>query len=489
MQPELSDTYDVVVIGGGVVGCAALRELSRYRLNILLVEREADLAEGISKANSGVIHAGFNVPTGSLKARLNVHGFFKIYELARQLSTPHKKTGKLVVSLDDAGKAHLEALRAQGERNGSPDLEIIGPDRMRALEPLAAGRWALWSPHTGIISPYQFTVALAECAWQNGAHLLLESPVESIECSSDQFVLETPTKKIKTRWVVNSAGLFSDEIARLAGIDAYRIFPYRGEYLITDKDDELNLRLPIYPVPPKDGPGLGVHITPTMEHNILLGPSAAFIQDKRDTASTRRILSQLKQEAYELLPELRKLSFIHTYAGIRPKLVDPHGNEKFKDFVIEESELRPRWINLIGIESPGLTAAPAIAEKIIGMIGSREDLSQKADFNPERSPFPRFAECDDATRAGLVAENPVWGEMVCRCETVTRAEVMHALDNPFKVQTLDGVKRRSRCGMGRCQGGFCTPRIIEILRQRGIPETELTKRGFQSRLFLGQIKE
>ncbi|MBN1351671.1 NAD(P)/FAD-dependent oxidoreductase [candidate division KSB1 bacterium] len=489
MSAEQSNFYDVVVIGGGVVGCAVLRELSRFRLKILLLEREADLAEGISKANSGVIHAGFNVPPGTLKAEMNVKGLFDIYELAQQLSVPHKKTGKLVVALDDDGKERLIALKAQGEKNSTPDLEIIGQERIKALEPLAAGKWALWSPHTGIISPYQFTVALAECAWQNGASVRLESPVTSISTNGHGFTLQIPDAEIKTRWVVNSAGLFSDIVASLAGIDGYRIFPYRGEYLITDKDDELNLRLPIYPVPPKDGPGLGVHITPTMEHNILLGPSADAIDDKRDTASTRRIMTQLKREAYDLMPELRKLSFIHSYAGIRPKLVDPAGNIKFKDFVIEESAAKPGWINLIGIESPGLTAAPAIAKRIVQMIGAKEDLSEKSDFNPGRPELPRFAELDDQQRTRLVAENPDWGEMVCRCETVTRAEVAHAIDNPLNVHALDAIKRRSRCGMGRCQGGFCTPRIVEILRQKGYSDIELTKRGGQSRLFYGKIKE
>lgn len=480
--------FDVIIIGGGVVGCAVLRELSRFQIRVLLLEKEADLAEGISKANSGVIHAGFNVPTGTLKAKTNVRGLFKIYELARQLNVPHKKTGKLVVALNDADKERLQDLKAQGERNKTPDLSIIGADLIQKYEPLAAGRRALFSPHTGIISPYQFTIAQAECALQNDARILLEAPVTNVQHNSGHFILQTPKGEFETSWVVNSAGLFADEIARLAGIDIYKIFPYRGEYHITDKDLKFNLQMPIYPVPPKDGAGLGVHITPSIDGNILIGPSAANIQEKNDTASTKIVMEQLKKEAFDLMPQLKQLQFIHSFAGVRPKLVDPQGNEKFKDFVIEESEICPRWINLIGIESPGLTSSPAIAEMIVDIIGNKFDLMPKEDYNPERPAVVRFAELDDETRERLVREDPNWGEMVCRCETVTRAEVIHALNNPLGVRTLDGIKRRTRCGMGRCQGGFCTPRIMEILQSQGFTPDRISKRGADSFLFAGKLK-
>jgi glycerol-3-phosphate dehydrogenase len=228
-QPKQPAVYDVVVIGGGVVGCAVLRELSRYDLRILLLEKEADLAEGISKANSGVIHGGFNVPPGSLKARTNVAGLGKIYGLASELHVPHRKTGKLVIALTDAERPRLEELKSDGDRSGTPGLEIVGENEIRGIEPLARGRWALYSPHTGIISPYEFTIALAECAHRNGAGVLLESPVGSVEARPGSFHLGTPRGSFAARWVINSAGLFADEVARLAGITDYRIFPHRGE--------------------------------------------------------------------------------------------------------------------------------------------------------------------------------------------------------------------------------------------------------------------
>ena len=480
--------FDVAVIGGGVVGCAVLRELSRYDLTLLLLEKEADLAEGVTKGNSGVIHAGFNVPAGSLKARTNVAGLRKIYGLAEELGVPHKNTGKLVVALNDADRPRLEALKAEGERSGTFGLEIVAGDRLREIEPLARGRWALFSPHSGIISPYEFTIALAESAWLNGARVVLEAPVGSVVFEGGLFRLGTPKGTFSARRVVNAAGLFSDEIARLAGIEDYRVFPYRGEYLISDKDCGLRLRLPVYPVPPQDDPGLGIHITPTMEGNILLGPSAEAIGDKRDVASSRKIMDQLKAEAARLMPELAGVSFIHSYAGIRPKLVDPSGREKFADFVVEESAVRPGWISIVGIESPGLTAAPAIADMVVGMIGAGMPLRQKPAFETGPVGGPRFAALSDEDRAGRVARDADWGEMVCRCEHVTRAEVAAALRNPFGARTMDAVKRRTRCGMGRCQGGFCTPRIVEIMQDEGLALERITKRGGGSRLFFGRLK-
>jgi glycerol-3-phosphate dehydrogenase len=488
MSADRHPVYDVAVIGGGVVGCAVLRELSRYELKLLLLEKASDLAEGISKGNSGVIHAGFNVPTRSLKARTNVAGLKLVYELAETLGVPHRKTGKLVVALADEDRRRLEELKSQGDRSGVAGLEIVDEAAIRRLEPLARARWALYSSHTGIISPYEFTIALAECAAQNGAEVRLEAGVEAVAFEGGLFRLSTPQGTFAARRVVNSAGLFADEVARLAGIDAYRVFPCRGEYLITDKDCGLRLGMPVYPVPPRDDPGLGIHVTPTLEGNIILGPSAEPIEDKFDAASTRPVMARLKAEAGRLMPGLDRVSYIHSYTGIRPKLVDPRGGDTFADFVVEESPRRPGWVNLVGIESPGLTAAPALAEMVVAMLGVRLDLRLKPEFNPERPVRRRFAALDDDKRSRRVAGNADWGEMVCRCEHVTRAEVVEALRNPFGARTLDAVKRRTRCGMGRCQGGFCTPRLVEILQDEGVPVEKISKRGSDSRLFTGRIK-
>jgi glycerol-3-phosphate dehydrogenase len=489
-RPEGNEksSFDVAVIGGGVVGCAVLRELSCYDLRVLLLEKEADLAEGISKGNSGVIHAGFNVPAGSLKARLNVEGLARIYRLAEDLGVPHRRTGKLVVALEDADRPRLDEIKSQGDGNGSPGLEIVDGPAIRRLAPGVRGKWALFSPWTGIISPYEFTIALAECAAQNGARVILGSPVTAIEARPDGFLLSTPGGVFRADWVVNSAGLQADEIAALAEASNHTVYPYRGEYLIADREAGEVLSIPVYPVPPKGDSFLGVHITPTMEGNVLLGPSSEAVSDKRDTATTRQVAERLKAEAFVLVPGLRRFPFIHGYAGLRPKLTNPQDRTQFADFIIAESGRKPGWIDLLGIESPGLTAAPAIAARIVDMIGSRRDLKLRPDFNPLRPFRPRFAHMDDEERARRASADAGWGEMVCRCEHVTRAEVEAALANPFGARTLDAVKRRTRCGMGRCQGGFCTPRLVEILQAGGMPPEGIVKRGPGSNLFQGWLK-
>lgn len=489
MDRSAGAIYDAAVIGGGVVGCAVLRELSRYDLKLVLLERQSDLGEGVSKGNSGVIHAGFNVPAGSLKARTNVEGLGLIYPLAAALGVPHRMTGKLVVALSDEDRPRLEALLAEGERSGVPGLEIVDEAAIRRLEPLARGRWALYSARTGIVSPYELVVALAESAWRNGAEVALEAPVEAVAFENGVFRLATPRGTFAARRVVNSAGLFADEVARMAGSADFRVHPYRGEYLITDKDGGFRLGMPVYPVPPRDDPGLGIHLTPTLEGHVLLGPSAEPVAAKDDLASTREVAERLKAEAGRLVPGLERAPFIHAYTGLRPKLVPPESGGRFADFFVAESERRPGWIDLAGIESPGLTAAPAIARMVADLVGAGMDLRPKGDFEPGLPEKRRFAALDDAERARLVAADPEWGEMVCRCEHVPRAEVAAALRNPFGARSLDAVKRRTRCGMGRCQGGFCTPRLVDILEEEGLPPDRVTKRGGGSRLFYGRLKD
>jgi glycerol-3-phosphate dehydrogenase len=484
----LPTAFDVAVVGGGVVGCAVLRELSRYGLKLLLLEKEPDLAEGISKGNSGVIHAGFNVPSGTLKAKTNVDGLSRVYKLARELGVPHRKTGKLVVAVEASDRPRLEELKAQGDRNGTPGLEIVDESAIRALAPNVRGRWALSSPHTGIISPYEFTLALADCALANGARILCGTPLTGVEVRPDGYLLGTPRGSFATRWVVNCAGLDADEVAALAGIADYKIYAYRGEYLIADREAGEVLGIPVYPVPPRDDSFLGVHLTPTLHGNVLLGPSSAYVEDKRDAATTRAMTDRLKAEAFELVPALRRFPFIHAYAGLRPKLTDPQGKIKLADFIVEESRLRPRWVNLVGIESPGLTAAPSLAAMVADIIGAREDIALRPDFVAERPAVPKFADGDDAGRAARVEADADWGEMVCRCEHVTRAEVLAAVRNPFGAVSLDAVKRRTRCGMGRCQGGFCGPRVAEILQAEGVPPERISKRGPGSELFFGRNK-
>jgi glycerol-3-phosphate dehydrogenase len=475
--------FDVAIIGGGVVGCAVLRELSRYRFRSVLLEKEFDLCEGVSKGNSGVIHAGFNVRTGSLKARMNIAGLKKIYDLASALHVPHQKTGKLVVAADDGGRKRLEELKAQGDRNGTPGLEIVDAEAIRKFEPEVRGEWALYSPWTGIISPYEFTIALAESARRNGAEVRLGRKVTAVDIRPDFFVLSTSSGPISARWVINCTGLWADEVAGLAGSADFRVYPYKGEYLILDKAAGDMLRMPVYPVPPPDESSLGIHLTPTTEGPVLLGPSGEYVDDKNDAHSTRPVMDMTKAEAFRMVPALGRYPVIHAYPGLRPKIDGPGNTGGSADFVVAENDRHPRWINLGGIESPGLTAAPALAAMVADMIGAKDDLRPKDDFEPG---LP--ARLDDGARTARTAADPDWGEMVCRCEHVTRAEVLAALRNPFGANSLDAIKRRTRCGMGRCQGGFCTPRIVEILQAEGLKPEDITKRGGSSRLVFGRIK-
>jgi len=487
-ESEAGRLYDVAVIGGGVVGCAVLRELSRYRFRTVLLEKRFDLCEGVSKGNSGVIHAGFNVRPGSLKARTNIAGLKAIYGLAEALHVPHRKTGKLVVAFEGEDCKQLERLRAQGERNGSPGLEIVDEAAIRKLVPGVLGTSALFSPWTGIISPYEFTIALAESGFRNGAEVRLNSEVTAIESRSDRYVLSTPLGPVSARWAVNCAGLQADDVAGMAGSAEFRIRPYKGEYLILDKAAGDLLRMPVYPVPPADESSLGIHITPTMEGVVLLGPSGEYVNDKDNTETTRPVMDMLKAEAFQMVPGLRGLPVIHAYTGLRPKLAGPGPDGGPADFIVAESDRRPRWIDLGGIESPGLTAAPALGEMVAGLIGAKEDLRLRPDFEPGLPEHPRFAHMDDDARAAAAEADPDWGEMVCRCEHVARAEVLAAVRNPFGARSMDAIKRRTRCGMGRCQGGFCGPRIVEILKNEGLAPGDITKKGCASRLVFGRIK-
>jgi glycerol-3-phosphate dehydrogenase len=503
--------YDVAIIGAGVVGSAIARELSRYRLRIVLIEREADAGEGISKANSGVLHAGFNVKPGSLKARFNLEGLAYFPELARELDVEARFCEKLVVAKDESEKGYLEQLLAQGRRNGCSGLSIIDSRRMRTLAPGVRGSWALHSRSTGIINPFQFTVALAEHAAENGVEVRLGSEVTAIEAppsggpggqgaagkgtgghtdprEAHSFTIRAGGKRIRSTTVINAAGLASDRIARMIdpGFEE-RIYPVRGEYHILDREHADLLDMAIYPVPHADGRGLGVHLTPTTNGNILFGPSAEFIENPADTATTGEVARQLLQEAEELMPALRGRQVIKSYAGIRPKLFGPDSGVRFRDFHIAESAAAPGFLNLVGIESPGLTSAPAIARYVRSQfVSTYLRLSERDDYRPEHRGIPRAARRSPEARAELWRQDPEYGEIVCRCEGISRAELRRALENPLGARSINAVKKRSHATMGRCQSGFCLPRISRMLTDEyGIAAEELRRGGAGSEITRG----
>ena len=466
MSRNTDNHFDVIIIGAGVVGCSIARELSRFKVRVAVLEKESDVGWGSSCRNSGVIHAGFNNQPGTLMAKYCLEGNQLFHSFAEELDVPFQKTGKLVVAKNNREIAGLKKLKKQGERNGVKNLDIISEKEMKELEPNIKGVAALLSPETGITSPYLYTIALAENALKNDVQFYLDTELKNIKKkTSGKFVLNTTNKQFIADYLINSAGVYCDEIAKMADIDHYRIYPCRGEYYVLDKNVSSLISHLIYPVPSVEEGGLGIHITPTVDGNILIGPSNEYLNKKNDYAVTTEILQKLFQEAQEYLPAISAKYFIRNYAGIRAKQTPPLQGG-YRDYVIEESEEVTNMINLIGIESPGLTAAYPIAKEVVTMIDKKEKLSPNPDFNPYRKGILRFEEQDEETKRKLVEQDPDYGEVICRCEQVTKKEILQAIDNPLGARSLISIKYRSRAMMGRCQGGYCQARIMELLKEK-----------------------
>jgi glycerol-3-phosphate dehydrogenase len=482
----LNDHYDVVIIGGGVVGCAIARELSKYKVNVVVLEKEADAGWGISCRNSGVVHAGFNNKPGTLMAQFCVEGNKAFAELCRQLDVPYKKIGKLVVAKKKEEIKGLKSLKAQGNKNRVKGLSIINSNEIKRLEPNVSGIAALYSPETAITSPYLLTIALSESALDNGAHFFLNTEIKNIKrLNNSYFKITTNQGEFISSYIINSAGPYADKIARMMGENKYRIYPCRGEYHILDKNASWLVNHLVYPVPQAGVGGLGIHLTPTIDGNILIGPSNEYIKRKDNFATTSQIMKILSAEAGEFLPLISPGYIIRSYSGLRAKQA-PSSEGGFWDFIIEESNTVDHFINLIGIESPGLTAAQPIAKRVVGMINKKERLDPDPSFNPFRKGILRFDEQDEETKIALIKQDPDYGEIVCRCEKVTKKEILEAANNPLGARSLNSIKYRTRAMMGRCQGGYCQTRIMEILREHfELDPQEITLKGNHSYLLTG----
>lgn len=484
------EAFDVVVIGAGVVGCAAARELSKYRLRIAVAEKGPDVCMETSSRNSAVLHAGYNNKPGSLMAKYCVEGNRTFDQTAAELDIPYRRTGKLVVGFTDEDKERLYALKEQGEKNGIQGIEIVGREFIDQKAPKVGGNFAMWSPTTAILSPFQFTFGMAENAAANGVKFYFDSEVTGIQREEDgNYRIRTKGGDLFTRWIVNCAGLGADQISAMLGIDEYTIYPCRGEYFILDKKLGDMLPLPAYPVPNIKTGGLGIHLTPTLDGNIMVGPSTEYIDERDNYAATKEIMDMLIEDGSRIFPYLRKESFIRNFAGIRPKLT-PKEVGGFHDFIIERrDDIAPHAVNLVGIESPGLTSAVPISKEIVRLIQEVEPLKENPQFNPNRRRFVSFRDKSADEQARLIRENPDYGEIICRCETITKAEVLAAIRGPLGAKTMTGVKYRCRAMMGRCQGGYCQTRIAEILmEERGISPEELTYERRGSYLFTGEVR-
>lgn len=456
--------YDVIIIGGGVVGSMIALSLSRYSINTAVIEKHSDVGFETSSRNSGVSHAGFNYTPDELRGKLCVRGNKMLHELTEKLGVEFQSIGKLTIAKDDEDIKTLSRLLDQGKQNGVPDLQIVDSDTITKIEPGACGKAALYSPTSSIVNPYQLTINAAETALHNGVKFFLDTEAINIDKTVTGFNIKTSSGTFYTKVLINSSGLYSGKICNMLSITDYKIYPCKGEYFILDRLKSNFLKTLVYPTPRKNEPGLGIHLTPTTRGNIMVGPSAQYCSLCHDYSCTSEMLTTLINEAASINKQLSSGDFIRHFSGLRPKLTPPEigGNA---DFVIEDRFNVKGFINLVGIESPGLTAAPAIAELVEGMVENHLELCKKKDWSYKKLKPKKYKNMSTSERIEAVEKNPNYGDIVCRCEQVTRAEIIDAWNNALGAKSLRSLKMRTGAMMGRCQSGFCLPKIINVLHE------------------------
>ena len=478
---------DVLIIGGGVVGSAIARELSRYSLSIAVLEKNMDVCYETSGRNTGVCHGGFAYDTGSLKARLCVEGNRLMDTLSQELDFPFKRCGKVLVgNTAEEYERLLEVIR-QGEANGCSGLRMVDEAQLHGLIPGVVGKFAMFSEGSGILDPFLMTIALAENAAANGVRYYLEHEVTGIDRRQEDYLVTTSGGTFASRWVINSAGLNCGRISDMLGLTGYKLIYSKDDYILLDQRLGRELPMPIYTVP--SNTYMGIHVTVTTDGNVLLGPTAEDIEKPAGYGVEQKNLDYLYEEGQKLWPHFTKADYIRTYCGILPKWVDGEG--KIQDFKIEiRDDIAPRAVNLVGMESPALTASAAIARYVVSMMKEREDFAENPGFNPERRGIEKFSLMTPEEQERMIKENPDYGELVCRCQKVTRAEILQAIHNPLGVKTVTGVKYRTRSMMGRCQGGYCQMRITQMLEEElSLPETEIRYARPHSQMFYGKVRE
>ena len=478
----MKNIYDVAIIGGGVVGGMIARKLASYELDICIIEKESDVAMGATRANSAIIHAGFDAKEGSLKALLNVRGSEMMEDIARELGVKYKRNGSLVIGFSDEDRASLNLLCERGIKNGVKGVRIVEREELKALEPNISDNalCALYAPTGAIICPYELTIAAIGNAMDNGADLCLNFPVKSISFDGNSYSISSENETVKAKYVINAAGLFSEEIARMVGDSSFSVHARRGEYILLDRECGEIAKHTIFRVPSKMGKG--ILVSPTVDGNILLGPTSEDIEDKSDKQVTRHGLDKVIKEAGENLSVRVPINkSITSFCGLRA--VGSTG-----DFIINSNT--KNFINVAGIESPGLSSAPAIAEYVADMIKSMGlALTPKEDFNPIRESKHSFRDASIEEKNEIISRDSSYGRIICRCETVSEGEILDAIRSNPPALTVDAVKRRTRSGMGRCQGGFCGTYVMELIsRETGIPFEKVTKSGGSSTIVIGKTK-
>ena len=483
MKGENVDMYDVIIIGGGVAGAASARELSRYKVNACVLEKEEDVCCGTSKANSAIVHAGYDAQTGSLMAKLNVRGNEMMEQLSKDLDFPFKRTGSLVICLNEEDMPGLQALYDRGVANGVKDLQILNREQVLEMEPNIVDNVyaALYAPTAGIVCPFNLNIALAENAYENGVDFKFNTEVQNIRKTEEGWALETNQGVYETKYVVNAAGVYADKFHNMVSEKKIHITPRRGDYCLLDKTAGNHVRRTIFALPTKYGKG--VLVTPTVHGNLLVGPTAIDIDDKEGTSTTREGLDELITKAGQNVKNLPMRQVITSFAGLR-------AHEDGHEFLIGELEDAKGFVDCAGIESPGLTSCPAIGEMVADILKEKMGLEEKENFIATRKGILDPDTLTKEERAELIQQEPAYGNMICRCEMITEGEIIDAIRRPLGAKSLDGVKRRTRAGMGRCQSGFCSPRTMEILaREWGVSMSDITKTGGESRLVVGTNKD
>ena len=474
--------YDVVIIGCGVVGASAAYELARYKLRVAVLEAAADIAAGTTKANSAIIHAGYDPEPGTLMARLNVEGNRLTGEICEKLQVPFKRVGSLVAAFSPEQLPTLRTLYDRGCKNGVPGLRLLSGEEARAMEPGLSEEvcGALLAPSAGIIDPWGFAIAMAETAVRGGVEVRRDCPVTGIEDTGAGFVLHTPTGDVTARFVLNAAGVDADRVHEMLEPNDWHTLPSRGEYYLLDKSEHDRVSRVIFQCP---GPeGKGVLVAPTIHGNLICGPNAEAVEDRLDLGNTAAGMAEVRTKAARSVPGVEWRQNIRNFAGLR-------ANTTRSDFIIEESKAHPGFIDLAGIKSPGLSSAPAIAKMAAEMLAADGlVLEPDPDFVDKREHIV-FKNLSAEEKNELIRKDPRYGRVVCRCETITEGEIVAALHSPIPPRSINGVKRRCNAGMGRCQGGFCGPRVQEIIaRELGIDQAEVLLEQAGSTILTGRTK-